>query len=365
MVEAGRIHVVDVELGAQVPPEGSFLYARDTDKVYKSDGTTLAELAGGGGGLDAEGAQDAVGSMVDTSLTYVDATPLLKVTALSGDVTSTGANVTTIANDAVTFAKIQNITDDRLLGRSAGSSGDMQEITVGSSLDLSSATLALPAWMNKYNPMRPPASVGTGGIQDEFIGGVTMTFNGWGNQESSTATATRDGLELYHPADATGNAVYWFTGPNGASTDWAFHARVSCDFVASYNFAGITILATGTEATPTLMYNNHIWASGTNRNAGIRSKTSYTSAETLVGTDQQARLSHFLRFSYVSSTKVLTGSFSDDGYIYNRLSTTTLAAHPTTSFGLTISSFNATHPASGFFHFVRVRTDADMLNPGS
>ena len=59
---------------------------------------------------------------------------------LTGDVTSSG-NATTIANDAVTFAKFQNITDARLLGRSAGSSGDMQEITVGSGLSLSAGNL--------------------------------------------------------------------------------------------------------------------------------------------------------------------------------------------------------------------------------
>jgi len=63
--------------------------------------------------------------------------------ALTGDVTTTAGTVaTTIANDAVTFAKFQNITDARLLGRSAGSSGDMQEITIGSGLSLSSGVLA-------------------------------------------------------------------------------------------------------------------------------------------------------------------------------------------------------------------------------
>lgn len=47
------------------------------------------------------------------------------ITALTGDVTAsgTGSVAATIANDAVTFAKFQNITDNRLLGRSAGSSG--------------------------------------------------------------------------------------------------------------------------------------------------------------------------------------------------------------------------------------------------
>jgi hypothetical protein len=59
-----------------------------------------------------------------------------------GDITvgSSGATLT-IDNDAVTFTKFQNITDERLLGRSAGSSGDMQELTVGVGLTLASGNL--------------------------------------------------------------------------------------------------------------------------------------------------------------------------------------------------------------------------------
>lgn len=45
-----------------------------------------------------EAAQDAVGAMVDTTLTYVDGTPLLQRAALTGDVTaSAGSNTTTLA----------------------------------------------------------------------------------------------------------------------------------------------------------------------------------------------------------------------------------------------------------------------------
>ena len=53
-IEVGRTHVVDVEAGATVPPEGHFLYARDTDKLYKSDGTTLTEIASAGGAYSDE-----------------------------------------------------------------------------------------------------------------------------------------------------------------------------------------------------------------------------------------------------------------------------------------------------------------------
>lgn len=46
-----------------------------------------------------------------------------------------------IADDAVTYAKIQNVTDNRVLGRAAGSSGDVQELTVSSPLTIGSGAL--------------------------------------------------------------------------------------------------------------------------------------------------------------------------------------------------------------------------------
>lgn len=57
-----------------------------------------------------ERAQDAVGGMLDASLTYVDGTPLLQRAALTGDVTAAaGSNATTIAAAAVTPAKLSYV----------------------------------------------------------------------------------------------------------------------------------------------------------------------------------------------------------------------------------------------------------------
>lgn len=53
------------------------------------------------------------------------------ITALTGDVTAsgTGSVAATIANDAVTYAKMQNVSaTDKLLGRSTAGSGDVEEI---------------------------------------------------------------------------------------------------------------------------------------------------------------------------------------------------------------------------------------------
>ena len=59
-----------------------------------------------------------------------------------GDVTVTGGGlIWTIDNGVVTYAKMQNVTDARLLGRSAGSAGSPMEITVGAGLSLTAGAL--------------------------------------------------------------------------------------------------------------------------------------------------------------------------------------------------------------------------------
>lgn len=61
-------------------------------------------------------------------------TGAIQRSALTGDVTAAaGSNATTIANDAVTFAKMQDISTDRLLGRDTAASGNVEEISLDSS----------------------------------------------------------------------------------------------------------------------------------------------------------------------------------------------------------------------------------------
>ena len=54
----------------------------------------------------------------------------VRTSAFTGDVTKTaGGTALTIANDAVTYAKMQNVSDtDKLLGRSTAGAGDVEEI---------------------------------------------------------------------------------------------------------------------------------------------------------------------------------------------------------------------------------------------
>jgi hypothetical protein len=70
----------------------------------------------------------------------------LQRAALTGDVTaSAGSNATTIANDAVTYAKMQNVSAaSRVLGRgSAGGAGDVEELTLAGGLSVSGTTITI------------------------------------------------------------------------------------------------------------------------------------------------------------------------------------------------------------------------------
>ena len=60
-----------------------------------------------------------------------------------GDITVSGTgNIWTIDNDAVTYAKIQNVSAaSKLLGRGDSGAGDVQEITLGTGLSMSGTTL--------------------------------------------------------------------------------------------------------------------------------------------------------------------------------------------------------------------------------
>jgi hypothetical protein len=102
---------------AITPAEGEPIFTTDTKQLYIGDGSTAGGVAVGGGGV-----------------TDGD----------KGDVTVSGSGTTwTIDNDAVSYAKIQNVsTTSRLLGRASAGAGDVEEITIGSGLTLTGTTLS-------------------------------------------------------------------------------------------------------------------------------------------------------------------------------------------------------------------------------
>ena len=106
------------------------------------------------------------------------------IVTLTGDVTGSGTGTVpaTIAADAVTFAKMQNIATDRLLGRDTASTGDIETLTVGGGIEFT----------------------GSGGIQTSaFTGNVTKSAGG---------TATTIANAVVAPAMLTTGGPSWNAG---------------------------------------------------------------------------------------------------------------------------------------------------------
>lgn len=133
----------------------SITFGADTDTGLYRKGANNPAIAAGGAdvvditttGVAVTGTLSATGAAsVGGNLTVTGNASVTNLTA-SGTVTVPDGSVATaaIAADAVTFAKMQNISTGKLLGRTTASSGDIEEITPDSTLTLSGGALSVAA----------------------------------------------------------------------------------------------------------------------------------------------------------------------------------------------------------------------------
>jgi hypothetical protein len=126
-IDAGAVTTTKIADGAVTNAKLNASLALDAGKIALANG----KLLGGNG----SGAGEAV--TVGATLSLASATLGIAAGGVAAVQLATDAVETAkIKNGNVTLAKIANVTDARLLGRSAGSAGAPQEITVGSGLSL-------------------------------------------------------------------------------------------------------------------------------------------------------------------------------------------------------------------------------------
>lgn len=219
--------IVDADINASAAITLSKLAALTASRVLVSDGSGVISAS----------------SVTSTTLGYLDATSSIQtqlnakqatgnyITALTGDVTASGPGSVsaTIANDAVTYAKMQNVSAaSKLLGRgSAGGAGDVEEITLGSGLSMSGTTLSVTA--GTVTSIATGTGLtggtittsGTVSLSTALAPMATLTGNGLkylrvnaGETAVEYATVSGSG-DVVGPASSTDNAVTRFDGTTG------------------------------------------------------------------------------------------------------------------------------------------------------
>lgn len=162
-------------------------------------------------------------------------------TTLTGNVTGsgTGSIATTIANNAVTtariadsavtLAKIQNISTNMLLGRASAATGNVEQITIGTGLELSGTTLSVPSTADNLGDHTATTTIkatnGTAALPAYTFAGDTNTGLYWvaADQVGLTTGGTQrllvnsSGLRVVGYVSTTGvidagAAIYGFAG---------------------------------------------------------------------------------------------------------------------------------------------------------
>ena len=206
--------------------------------------------------------------------------------ALTGEVTATaGSNATTIANDAVTYAKIQDVSaTDRLLGRSTAGAGNVEEIPLTAAgralIDDADATaqratlgLAVGTNVQAFDAtLSALAAYNTNGIltqtaADTFIG---RTLTGTSNR----VTITNGNGVSGNPTFDVGSDVVTLTGSQTLT-----NKTLTAPIISTISNTGTLTLPTSTDtlvgrATTDTLTNKTITASSNNVTANsLRSAT--------------------------------------------------------------------------------------------
>ena len=204
-----------------------------------SDVALITVTAAGRFTIESGGSMRFVPGAGANKLMTSDANGDITLVAVGGDLTLS-SGTWTIANDAVTYAKMQNVSAaSKLLGRgSAAGAGDVEEITLGAGLTMTATTLS--------------ASGGT-----EYEG---LVFYGDGSDGAYTLNGTND----Y-------SGVFARSGSNYTQLRDIYASSLTIDSGSTLDPDGWRIFVSGTLSNAGTIYRNgRVGATGGNAQAGVQ-----------------------------------------------------------------------------------------------
>lgn len=174
------------------------------------------------------------------------------LTGTGGALTIAASGITTamVQNDAITYAKIQNMTSGRLLGRTTASAGDVEEISTGVGLSLASGTLTAipreksitiesPTATEKIAIFYTTAAITVSSIRSVIIGTTSVTFSiRYGTDLSGTGTEVVTGgtvantstsvqnTTTFNSASIPADRLVWITTSALSGTPTQLHVTV-------------------------------------------------------------------------------------------------------------------------------------------
>lgn len=267
----------------------------DTVTYAKMQNVSAAsKLLGRGDSGSGDPQEITLGTGLTMTGTTLDASGGSGITSLTGDVTGTGpgATATTIANDSVTFAKMQNIATDSLIGRDTAGSGDPENILLNATLSMDGSgnlqrealtgDVTAPAGSNTTTLATVNSNVGSftrSSITVNAKGLITAASSGGaidltadvtgalpiGNGGSGQTTANA-ALNAFLPSQASNSGKFlqtdgtntsWQTASGGSVTDYAFYGSFTASAVTT-NSGTYALPTTSTSVALTSVLNKNM-----------------------------------------------------------------------------------------------------------
>jgi hypothetical protein len=231
LVTTGTVTNADISLTAEIA----------VSKLADGSARQLLQTDAAGTGVEWTSNVDVPGTLDVTGAAVFDST-----VAVTGALTKSGSNVVTVgdtgtvstamvANDAVTYAKLQNVSaTDRLLGRSTAGAGDVEEIT---------CTAAGRALIDDADAaaQRTTLGLGTLATQSGTFSGTSSGTNTGDQTITLTGDVTGSGTGSFATAIAAGVIVNADINASAAISG----SKISPDFSSTSTSVG---LASGTTA---------------------------------------------------------------------------------------------------------------------